>query len=294
MIALLALGPGARADMDLFAAYYNNVARAAAANDAATVARLVAGEGSKANAVDDSGRTGLQNRRRQRQPANCGDPDQGRRQREPERHARQYRAACRDRAQPDRDCRAADRCRRRSQQREQERNDAADDRGSAGQCRFSSRRCSRKERTSARPTSPAATRSVGLRKAAVRRWCKRCSGRSRSADWPLGADKGAGLPFPDQIGRGRGPSHGTVRRRPWRAFASREGENGVPPETGDPHFQSHLLFRRLRGSHARTRASTRRDPRAARASARPGSRGRQRRGDARTPADKTGRRARPA
>ena len=35
MIALLALGPGARAEMDLFSAYYNNVARAAAANDAA-------------------------------------------------------------------------------------------------------------------------------------------------------------------------------------------------------------------------------------------------------------------
>ena len=47
MIALLALGPGAHAEMDLFSAYYNNVARAAAANDAATVARLVAGEGSK-------------------------------------------------------------------------------------------------------------------------------------------------------------------------------------------------------------------------------------------------------
>ena len=41
-------------------AYYNNVARAAAANDATTVARLVAGEGYKANAVDDSGRSGLQ------------------------------------------------------------------------------------------------------------------------------------------------------------------------------------------------------------------------------------------
>ena len=60
MIALLALGPGAHAEMDLFAAYYNNVARAAAANDAATVARLVAGDGYKANSVDDSGRTGLQ------------------------------------------------------------------------------------------------------------------------------------------------------------------------------------------------------------------------------------------
>ena len=130
MIALLALGPGAHAEMDMFAAYYNNVARAAAANDAATVARLVAGDGYKANTVDDSGRTGLQIAAGERQPANRGDPDQGRRQREPEGPARQYRAACRDRAQPDRDGRAVDRCRRRSQQREQERHDAADDRGS--------------------------------------------------------------------------------------------------------------------------------------------------------------------
>jgi uncharacterized protein len=60
IIALLALGANAHAEMDLFSAYYNNVARAAAANDAATVARLVTGEGYKANAVDDSGRTGLQ------------------------------------------------------------------------------------------------------------------------------------------------------------------------------------------------------------------------------------------
>jgi uncharacterized protein len=60
MIALLALGTGAHAEMEMFSAYYNNVARAAAANDAATVSRLVAGDGYKANSVDDSGRTGLQ------------------------------------------------------------------------------------------------------------------------------------------------------------------------------------------------------------------------------------------
>ena len=60
IIALLALGPCAHAEMDLFSAYYNNVARAAAANDAATVSRLVAGDGYRANSVDDSGRTGLQ------------------------------------------------------------------------------------------------------------------------------------------------------------------------------------------------------------------------------------------
>lgn len=59
MIALLALGATARADLDLFGAYYNNVARAAAANDAATVARLVAEDGYKVNNVDDAGRTGL-------------------------------------------------------------------------------------------------------------------------------------------------------------------------------------------------------------------------------------------
>ncbi|MGD9615642.1 MAG: ankyrin repeat domain-containing protein [Alphaproteobacteria bacterium] len=58
-IALLALGTSARADLDLFGAYYNNVARAAAANDAATVARLVAGDSYKVNNLDDTGRTGL-------------------------------------------------------------------------------------------------------------------------------------------------------------------------------------------------------------------------------------------
>ena len=60
MIALLALGVSARADMDMFGTYYNNVARAAAANDAATVARLVAGDSYKADNLDESGRTGLQ------------------------------------------------------------------------------------------------------------------------------------------------------------------------------------------------------------------------------------------
>jgi ankyrin repeat protein len=59
-IALVCLAASARADLDLFSAYYNNVARASAANDAATVARLVAGDGRNVNNIDDSGRTGLQ------------------------------------------------------------------------------------------------------------------------------------------------------------------------------------------------------------------------------------------
>ena len=65
MIALFARAicctTGARADgWDMFATYYNNVAKAAAANDAGAVTRLVAGGGYKADSVDDSGRTGLQ------------------------------------------------------------------------------------------------------------------------------------------------------------------------------------------------------------------------------------------
>lgn len=59
LIALLALAATARADLDIFGAYYNNVARAAAANDAAAVMRLVAGDGRNANNLDEAGRTGL-------------------------------------------------------------------------------------------------------------------------------------------------------------------------------------------------------------------------------------------
>lgn len=66
VIALFALAPfalptGALAEgWDMFATYYNNVARAAAANDAGAVTRMVAGGGYKADNVDESGRTGLQ------------------------------------------------------------------------------------------------------------------------------------------------------------------------------------------------------------------------------------------
>jgi ankyrin repeat protein len=56
-VALLA-SAGAHADTALFGAYWNNVARAAAANDAAKVRQLV-GE-YNVNQVDDQGRTGLQ------------------------------------------------------------------------------------------------------------------------------------------------------------------------------------------------------------------------------------------
>lgn len=58
VVALLLAAPGARAELNLFGAYYDNVARAAAANDAMKVLQLV-GDHSP-NQVDDQGRTGLQ------------------------------------------------------------------------------------------------------------------------------------------------------------------------------------------------------------------------------------------
>ena len=58
VVVLLFATGGARADMALFGAYWNNVARAAAANDAAKVREMV-GEQSP-NQVDDQGRSGLQ------------------------------------------------------------------------------------------------------------------------------------------------------------------------------------------------------------------------------------------
>jgi len=56
--ALLFAAGDARADMALFGSYWNNVARAAAANDALKVRELL-GEQSP-NQVDDEGRSGLQ------------------------------------------------------------------------------------------------------------------------------------------------------------------------------------------------------------------------------------------
>ena len=107
MIALLALGPGARADMDLFGAYYNNVARAAAANDAADGrASWSAASGSKANAVDDSGRTGLQIAATNGNLQIAAILIKAGANLEPEGQARQHRAASRDRPQPDRDGRS--------------------------------------------------------------------------------------------------------------------------------------------------------------------------------------------
>ena len=175
MIALLAWRPGAHAEMDLFSAYYNNVARAAAANDAATVARLVAGEGYKANAVDDSGRTGLQI------AAANGNLQIA---------AILIKAGA--------NVNQKDRLGNTALHVATERNqiemaelliDVGADLNSDNkngmtplmiaarqrQCAFLSRRCSRKARTSARPTSPAATPSAGRRKAAGRRWCSCCS-----------------------------------------------------------------------------------------------------------------------
>lgn len=57
--AALVIGTqAARADINLFGDYYRNVARAAAQNDAATVAELV-GTGANPNEVDEQSRTGL-------------------------------------------------------------------------------------------------------------------------------------------------------------------------------------------------------------------------------------------
>lgn len=59
MAALVAAPAAARADIGLFGAYWDNVARAAAANDAGKVKQLL-GSGSNANNdVDDAGRTAL-------------------------------------------------------------------------------------------------------------------------------------------------------------------------------------------------------------------------------------------
>ena len=57
-LALLLSAASARADIALFAPYWDNVARMAAANDAAAVRKLV-GSGHNANEEDDQGRTGL-------------------------------------------------------------------------------------------------------------------------------------------------------------------------------------------------------------------------------------------
>jgi ankyrin repeat protein len=59
VLVLFASAAGARADVSLFGAYWDNVARATAQNDAYKVLQLV-GRGSDSNEVDDVGRTGLQ------------------------------------------------------------------------------------------------------------------------------------------------------------------------------------------------------------------------------------------
>lgn len=59
VLMLLVSAAGGRADIGLFGSYYDNVARAAAQNDALKVRQLV-GSGNNPNEVDDDGRTGLQ------------------------------------------------------------------------------------------------------------------------------------------------------------------------------------------------------------------------------------------
>ncbi len=58
LLGLLMATASARADISLFGSYWENVARAAAQNDAASVRKLV-GSGHDANEVDENGRTGL-------------------------------------------------------------------------------------------------------------------------------------------------------------------------------------------------------------------------------------------
>ena len=58
-LALFAMTAAARADISLFGSYWDNIARAAAANDAAKVRQLVGGGNNPNNDVDDNGRTGL-------------------------------------------------------------------------------------------------------------------------------------------------------------------------------------------------------------------------------------------
>jgi ankyrin repeat protein len=60
MVAALLLAPAvSRADTALFGSYWNNVSRAAAANDPMAVRQLLGDQ--SPNQVDDQGRTGLQN-----------------------------------------------------------------------------------------------------------------------------------------------------------------------------------------------------------------------------------------
>ncbi len=59
VLALLLSAANARADIALFGSYWDNVARAAAHNDAFKVRQLV-GSGNDPNELDEQGRTGLQ------------------------------------------------------------------------------------------------------------------------------------------------------------------------------------------------------------------------------------------
>ena len=57
--ALVFAGSAAHADIALFSSYFNNVARAAAQNDAEAVRQLVGGGDGNPNQVDEQSRTGL-------------------------------------------------------------------------------------------------------------------------------------------------------------------------------------------------------------------------------------------
>ena len=58
-VGLLVAAAGAKADTNLFGSYWDNIARAAAANDAVKVRQLAGGGNNPNNDVDDNGRTGL-------------------------------------------------------------------------------------------------------------------------------------------------------------------------------------------------------------------------------------------
>ena len=57
--AMLAMATNARADISLFGSYWDNIARAAASNDAGKVRQLIGSGSNPNNDVDDNGRTGL-------------------------------------------------------------------------------------------------------------------------------------------------------------------------------------------------------------------------------------------
>ena len=178
-LVLLSGGPGgARADLNLFGVYYDNVARAARAERCRPGAGLLVASGSNPNQTDEEQRTGLHIAAMNGNLSDHRDPDQG--QRQARCHAtssatrRCTYAADRNQAEA---AQAAARCRRPGRRREQERDDAADDGGEPRQYRSRQRSARQGRQCRARPISPGATPPAGRPKATARRWSKPSSGR---------------------------------------------------------------------------------------------------------------------